>query len=229
MKKEKELNQSDIKSIVSTCFDESKIKDIISICDNRTNTFIRKNENLYLENSKPEAVYYLREGKVKIFKKGINGKNQIVRFVSSGDLFGLRSIITGKNHSSSVVAIEDSNVCEIPIPSFLEMLKNNPDLSYCIIDCLNKQLIEAEQRNLSIIHKTEKERLAETLILVYNKFGSETINLLKKNLIDYTNIDRNKITKYLHDFSENQLIAFNSQRIKLKDIKGLKDLAKISA
>ncbi len=229
MKKNNKSNRSKIKSIVNICFDESRIADILRLCNNQKNKFFKRNENIFVENSKPTAVYYLRKGKVKIFKKGNNGSNQIIRFVSPGDLFGIRSIITHENHTTSVTAIEDSMICKIPIEDFLELLEEKPELSYCIIDCLNKLLIEAENRNASIVLKSERERLAETLLIINKKFGSDTIKLLKKDLVDYTNIKRDKLTAYLHKFSENRLIAFNSERIKLIDINGLRDLAKLSA
>ncbi|MCD4772352.1 MAG: Crp/Fnr family transcriptional regulator [Bacteroidales bacterium] len=229
MKANNKSNKSEIKNIVNICFDESRIADILRLCNNQKSKFFKSNENIFDENSKPTTVYYLREGKVKIFKKGNNGSDQIIRFVSAGDLFGIRSIITGTNHTTSVTAIEDSMICRIPIEDFLELLEEKPELSYCIIACLNKLLIEAEKRNESLVLKSEKERLAEALLVVYKKFGSETIKLLKKDLVDYTNIRRDKLTRYLHKFSENRLIAFNSERIKLIDINGLQNLAKMSA
>ena len=229
MKTNNKSNKSETNNIVNICFDESRIADILYLCKNRKNKFVGKSENLFLENSKPTGVYYLREGKVKISKKGRNGVEQIVRFVAPGDLFGMRSVISGENHKTSVTAIEDSMICKIPTKDFLQLLEEKPELSFCIIDCLNKLLIEAERRNASIVQKSEKERLAETLLIVSKKFGSNTIKLLKKDLVEYSDIGRENLTMYLRKFNENRLIAFNSERIKLIDINGLQNLAKLSA
>jgi len=229
MKTNNKSNKSETSNIVKICFDESKISDILCLCKNRKNEFVEKSNNLFQENSKPTGIYYLREGKVKIFKKGNNGVEQIVRFVTPGDLFGMRSVILDENHKTSVAAIEDSIVCKIPTKEFMRLLEEKPELSFCIIDCLNKLLIEAERRNISIVQKSEKERLAETLLIVSRKFGSNTIKLLKKDLVNYSNIGRENLTMYLRKFNKNRLIAFNSERIKLIDINGLEVLAKMSA
>lgn len=209
------------------CFDKSIINDLINLCENSEYKFYKKNQNLFHENTNPIGIYYLDKGKIKVYKTGIHRNEQIVRFVSSGDFFGMISVITGENRITSATALEDSFVCFIPKEAFMERVKEKPELSYFFMNCLSKVIKEIENRNISIVQMSERERLAEALLTIYKKYGSDTIRILKKDLANFTNIGRKKLTSYLYKFKEKKLIAFNSERIKILDVTGLKDLTKV--
>ena len=54
-----------------------KEKDIL--IENHSCTRYKKGDFIYKEGDKPSGLLYLTEGKVKIFKEGVGGRDQIVR------------------------------------------------------------------------------------------------------------------------------------------------------
>ena len=48
------------------------------------------------ESSRINGCYCLQKGIVKIFKTGIDGKEQIIRFAQPGDLIGFRSVLSNE-------------------------------------------------------------------------------------------------------------------------------------
>ncbi len=214
------------KNITDVCFDQKEINKIIELCDDDRTLFYEKSKDIYCKNTKSDAVYYLKEGKVKVHINIFNGNSQITRFVTPGEMFGLRSAITGNNHLTTATAIEDSTICVIPRNTFLQIIKEKTEISTCILKYLINMLHDIENRSISFLMKSERERLAENLLVLHNKFHSDTIKILKKDLANYTNIERDSLTSHLRIFKDQDLIAFNSERIKIKNIDALKKLAR---
>jgi CRP-like cAMP-binding protein len=211
------------------CNDPDYISQIVSLCDNSSTRFYRKNDMIFSEKTNSKGVYYIISGKVKLFKTNINKRMQIVRFASQGDILGVKSAITGHNNSVSATAIEDLLVCVIPKDSFMDLLASTPDLAYYLIDCLSNSLLDVENRTLSIMQKTERERLAEALVQISDKFQSNEIRLLKSDLADFTSIGKDELRGFLINFRDHKLIALNSERIKILDKNGLRELAHVVA
>lgn len=207
------------------CNDPEYISKIVRLCDNSMNKFYRKNEVIFSENSCSAGVCYIISGKVKLFKTVSNKRKQIVRFASKEDILGVKSAITGQPNTVTAAAIEDVMVCVIPRGNFLNLLAKTPDLAYYLIDCLSSSLIEVESRTISIAQKSERERLAEALVQISEKFQSDEIRLLKSDLVDFTHIGKSMLKDHLHRFKANRLIAMNSERIKILDKNGLRQMA----
>jgi CRP-like cAMP-binding protein len=104
-------------------------------------------------------------------------------------------------------------------------LAKTPDLAYYLIDCLSNSLLEVENKTLSITQKSERERLAEALVQISEKFQTDEIRLLKSDLVDFTSIGKSQLQDHLNRFRTNRLIALNSERIKILDKNGLKQMA----
>ena len=51
----------------------------------KTCTYYKKNQPLFLEGSTPRGVFCLHSGKVKIFTRGEEGKEQIIHLAAAGD------------------------------------------------------------------------------------------------------------------------------------------------
>lgn len=139
--------------------------------DSKKESFLKKGSVIFGENNFPTGIYAIYDGKVKISKLGEEGKEQIVRFAKSGDLIGYRSVLSEDSYHASAIALNDVTLCHIPKAKFLEVLKNNFWLYKDIIKKLATDLRQAEDRILSISQKTVKERIAETLIILYYEFG----------------------------------------------------------
>lgn len=220
-----------MKAIIDSqrCNDQDYISRIIGLCDDSRDSFYRKNAVLFQEGNPVEGVLHIKSGKAKIFKTGSGGQKQIVRFVSKGDIIGVKSAITGEKHSVSAIALEDMMVCFIPRDDFLALLLKTPDLAFYLVDCLSNTLQEAERRSISLMQKNESQRLAEALLQISTKFDSDEIQLLKNDLAGYTSIGRKPLTNCLRNFRKNKLIALNSERIKILDMEGLEQEANIPA
>ena len=74
---------------------DSDLRKIIVLTGHRD---FKKGEVLFLEGSSSDTLYILNEGQVKLSKITKEGKEQILRILSSGDFFGELNL--GSSHKS---------------------------------------------------------------------------------------------------------------------------------
>jgi len=146
-------------------------KEVLST--NKSGNYFKKGQVIFYENNYPHGFYCIHKGKVKISKIGNEGKEQVVRFATTGELLGYRSVFSGEAYQATATAMEDSYVCHISSDSFYKVLKMDNKLSLDVIKLLSSDLKSSEQKVINISQKSVKERIAETLLLMKNKFGCE--------------------------------------------------------
>ncbi len=87
----------------------------------------KKGEIMFKEGDKPTGLIWLSEGKVKIFKEGVGGREQIVRMAKPVGFIGYRALFAEENHTATAVAIEDSIICTIDRETIYKLLRSNAE------------------------------------------------------------------------------------------------------
>ena len=82
-----------------------------------------KQEVIYSARSMPHYILVVLRGKVKVFKDGIGGRNQIIRVVKPVELFGARAYFAGELHSSTATTLEPSVIAFIPSEVMMEVIR----------------------------------------------------------------------------------------------------------
>lgn len=208
-------------------------EDLENLRFEKSSSFYKTGQLVFHEDSRAVGVYCLHSGKVKLYKAGHDGKEQIVRFVTPGELFGYRSVTGTRHYLSSAEAIEDSIVCFINTNAFSELLEKYPEITKKLLIALGRILNEAEDRMISIAQKPVRERLAEALLNLCHKFHPEgckdenILNLSREDLANIVGSATETIIRLLSEFREEKLIAIEGRRIILKDVRKLKRIANI--
>ena len=222
----------DVKNL--SCFNRINTDDLDYLNSIKKSNLYKKGQDIFYEGMRPTGVYCLYSGKIKIFKLGIDGKEQIVRFATPGNLLGIRALISGREYSASASTLEDSVVCFIDRRTFLKLTVKYPYLSHCLMITLTKLLEEAENKLTSLAQKGVRERLAETLIVLSNVFKYENspnnmpvISLTRLDLSNIVGTATETVIRLLSEFKHEGLIEIKGRKITLIDIKGLQRAGKI--
>jgi CRP-like cAMP-binding protein len=131
-------------------------------------SFYKKNQGLFIEGSFPRGVFCLNEGKVKIFTRGDEGKEQIIHIAASGEIIGYRAMFSGDVYRVSATTLEDCNICFIAKEDFLNMLDTNATLRNNIMKELSKELGDRAVFITNMSQKPVRERLAFSLVILNN-------------------------------------------------------------
>lgn len=182
----------------------------------------KKGEDIIEEGSTPKGVYYLYKGTAKLYKIGFNGKEQILRFTKAGDIIGYRSILSHQPFGASAGAMEDCEACFIPEKFFLKVLEIHPKLSFEILRRIAEDLGESAETITFLAQKTVRERLAEVLILLEHKLGTDAegfikISLTREEMANLIGTATESAIRLISEFKSDKLIEVDGRRIKLLD------------
>ncbi len=181
---------------------------------------------IYRESSRINGCYCLQQGIVKVFKTGIDGKEQIIRFAQPGDLIGFRSVLSNELACTTAEILDDAVTCYIPSETLVFLVKNNGNFSMELMQITCRELGEANAYITDIAQKTVRERLAEILIHLKNDFGLDDNNILqisltREELANIVGTATESVIRLLSEFKQDQLIELNGRKIRLLDEPGL--------
>ena len=216
----------------SNCFSILPPEDKAYISSFKSSTFTKRGQIIFHEGRTPQGVYCLNEGKVKLYRLGSDGKEQVVRIVTPYSFFGLRALISGWNYSTAAVTLEDSVVCLIPKRPFLKITLKHPDVSHCLMVFLSSMLEDAESKLLSLAQKPVRERLAETLLTLHHVFnkngGNNHINLSRSDLANIVGTAPESVIRLLSEFKDENLIDISGRKISVLNFEELKKIGRIN-
>ncbi len=191
--------------------------------EKKTHPFAKKT-TIYLEGSAPRYLYYIQKGKVKVFKTSEDGKELIINILGEKELFGWTGLISNNNHTKSAVALEDCDLILIPKEDFTTLLHSNRDVSARFIKMLTADVIGKEERLLNMAYNSVRKRIAVALMLLYERYGSEPISILREDLAALTGNTKETVSRTLTDFKEEHLIDVEASRITILKPEKLKNL-----
>jgi len=193
------------------------------IIQNHSYAHYRKGEIIFKEGEKPPGLISLASGKVKVFKEGVGGREQILRMVKPAGLLGYRALFAGMNYSASAIALEDSTICIIEKDAFFSLVNLNPELSLKIIKQISFELGFSNNRTVSLTQKHIRGRLAESLIVLRDTYGLETDGmtlkayLSREDIANLSNMTTSNAIRTLSTFASEEVIAIDGRKIKILD------------
>lgn len=184
------------------------------------NTY-KKGQIIFNEGNNPYGLFCINRGKVKVFRTGQDGKDQIVRMTKDGDVIGYRALLNSEPYNASAVALEDCEICFIPRDAFFKVLKDNCDLSLELIKLLAEDLKKAEQTITDLAQKPVRERMAEALLFLRQTYGLETdgktidVVLSREEMANLVGTATETAIRLLSEFKNDGIVAFVGKKIQI--------------
>lgn len=215
-------------SIFSSCsFDVLTDLDVMKTCQ-----VYQKGEELFEMGHHPKGIFCVISGKIKVYQKGFDGKEQIVHLISAGNIMGHRALFGDDTYSCSAIALEECKVCFLPKTKFYDMISKDGKLTFKIAQLLAHELKEAEDIITSTAQQPVMERVAKMLIVLHKQYGflddQETLNIEMKR-DDFANMvgsTRETVTRYLYKLKKEGLIDLVGKKVKILNKKQLTALSK---
>jgi len=198
----------------------------------KTCSIYKKGTVLYREGSRLTGFYCVTKGIVKIYKTGIDGKEQIIRFAKKGEIIAYRSLVSQELACTTAKVIEEATLCHIPYQTLLFLIQNNWQFSHHMLQIVCRELREANDYITDIAQKTVRERLAEVLLLLKDSFDLDNqntlqISLTREELANIVGTATESVIRLLSEFKQDNLIELQGRKIKLINLSGLHRVANL--
>lgn len=203
------------------------------LVDNISVRRYQKNEIIYHENDEPEYLFCLLKGKVKIYKEGVGGRQQIVRMARLKGFFGYRAGFAGGRYITEASAFESTTLCLIPLPVLKHIIRENQLVAIFFLKQLANLLGNADEHTVNLTQKHLRGRLAEALLQLKESYGTEdnertlAISLSREDLANLSNMTTSNAIRTLSGFAGDGLISIDGRKISILDEQQLRKISKM--
>lgn len=190
-----------------------------------------KHEIIYRQGDIPNDILCLIRGKVKVYKNGENGKEQILRLLKPIEFFAYRAYFANQRLGTSGCTIEPSVVVSIPMNVVVEIIEQNHKISIYFIKHLSSVLGVSDSKIVTSTQKHLRGRLAETILHLKKVYGSAKdcgkidIRLTHSDLANISNMSTSNAIRTLSDFVEEGIISREDRRLKILDLERLNQIS----
>ncbi len=204
-------------------------EELIIMSNCKTASTFRKGEAIFMEGENVNGVFCIKEGVCKMTKLSANGKDQIVKLTQKGELLGQRSLISDEPANLSAIAVEDMQVCFIPKSEIIGFFNQNNAFSMSLMKSVCGDLKDADDMMVNLAQKNVKERLAQTLLYLDEKFGvsddkSLKLQLSREEIASIIGTATESCIRLLSEFKKLGLIELNGKKITILDKGKLKKI-----
>lgn len=192
----------------------------------------KKNQTIYAEKEDPQHLWILFKGKVKLYKDGMGGRQQILRLYHPIQYFGYRAYFANEPYVSSATAIEQSQLGAIPLEIVKNMITENSNLAWFFIHELSKNLGGSDTKIVNLTQKHIRGRLAEAFLQLKDNYGFEDdgqtlkIYMAREDLANLSNMTTSNAIRTISAFVQERILTVDGRRIKIIDEPKLRYISK---
>jgi CRP/FNR family transcriptional regulator, cyclic AMP receptor protein len=186
----------------------------------------KKQSHVFLQGDPLENVYFIYDGKIKVYKSDIHGKEQIVAIMKKGEMFPHVGFFRKGDYPAYAEVIEPSTLIAVPISKFEEVLIGYPELSIKVFKVLGEKIVDLQNRLEEQILNNTYEQIIKLLIRLAQKHGKEledgTIQLksefTNRDLANMIGTTRETISRTLTKMKKEDLIEVDERGDMIVDI-----------
>lgn len=187
----------------------------------------KRSETIFIEGGQADGFYIVAQGKIKVFKTSMEGKEQILHIYGPGNPFGEVPVFSGDVFPANAQALAKSHILFLPRKAFVRLITENPSLAMNMLGMLSMRLRQftVQIENLSL--KEVPARLASYLIYLSEEQQNTervTLNISKGQLASLLGTIPETLSRIFAKMSAQNLIRVDGRDIRLADHQGLEDL-----
>lgn len=206
---------------------EDEIKYIDSKSCMRT---FKKGELIYIPQSNLQQIYFLKKGKVKLYKTDLTGKEMVFAILKDKECFGSLSPLEKGTANEFAEAMEESLTCFIDKNVFFSFIQDKPSIVLRLNKVLSLKMYELEVLLEELTFKTVQERMVSLFLKLDDKFGVPfnrgkliNIKLTHNDIASMIGSTRESTTVALNTLKKQGLIDSRKKKFILVDHRKLKE------
>jgi CRP/FNR family transcriptional regulator, cyclic AMP receptor protein len=195
-------------------------------------THYRRGQVLYAPKERGEALFMLKQGRVRIYRIGPDGREFTLTVVGAGTVFGEMALTAQRLENAYAEAIEPAVVCKMKRHDLERLVMDKPQVGLKVMSVLSERLSLTEDRMEDIALKEVPARLASFILQLVESEGVMTaegpkipIRYTHRQLATMIGSKRETVTKAFTLLQQARIVELKRRRIHVRDIQGLKKVA----
>jgi CRP/FNR family transcriptional regulator len=196
---------------------------------------VEAGQYLYRAGQPFQALYLIRVGSVKTCELAEDGREQVTGFRMSGELLGVESIGLA-TYACDVIALESSEIWELPYPPVLIACLRIPELQQSLTDAMAEEIRRNRSWMLALGTLTAEQRVAAFLLDVaarYEAMGFSgkhfILRMSRADMASYLALKHETVSRALSHLAEANCISVQRREMRIVDRDGMQRMAGFSA
>jgi CRP/FNR family transcriptional regulator, cyclic AMP receptor protein len=172
------------------------------------------NAAIFVQGDSANAIFYIKEGKVKLTVLSKQGKEAVVAILREGDFFGEGCLAGQPLRMATAVALSECSVMKLEKAVVVGLLHGEPSFSEFFVAHLLSRNIKIEEDLVDQLFNSSEKRLARVLLLLAN-FGKEAApqtvipKISQETLAGIVGTTRSRVNFFMNRFRKLGFIEYN--------------------
>ena len=181
-----------------------------------------------------DAVTFISQGRVKVYRVSRDGKQQTIALLGPGDAFGEIGLVDRRVQDLYAEALDEVVVCRTSRDAFLRLCSRDPALAIRVAEAMGEKLQVAREQIADFAFRDIRGRVAHLILTFLERerrlAGSEAVDrvvfgLSHRELADIIGTRRESVTIALSSLERDGYVRFEERTLVVADLDGLRDVA----
>ena len=191
---------------------------------------VQRGEHVYRVGAPFQFLFAIRTGFFKTYELQEDGQEHITGFHMAGEIIGMDAISSDHN-TCNAVALEDSEMCEIPFPQLEGLCREIPALQHQFHKMMSREIIRDHGIMMLLGGMRAEERLAAFLLNLSQRYAARGysatefhLRMTRAEIGHYLGMKLETVSRTLTKFQEQGLISVSNKHIELQDLVRLRQI-----
>ena len=187
---------------------------------------IKRSQTVYLPGDPANAVYLLKNGRIKVSRITEDGKELTLAILGPGEVFGELEVLEETPRDTLAEALDEALLFVFDRKDFDQILRESPDLLLRLTKLIGIRLKKIENRIEDLVFREVPARLVRLLIELSKEFGVPGEDGLRINyrmthqeMSSLIGSTRETVSATLNDFRRQGLIRQHQRSITILDLR----------
>ena len=178
-------------------------------------------EIVFQEGAPAFGFYLVFKGRIKLVKRTLGGKKQILKLVGPGETIGETTLFDKGVHIAYAKTLTQAEVGFVERGDFFGYIERHPPVTFRMFEKLSEELKAFQCKLAERSYNGSKERLARIIL----KLGESEIELSRTELAEMAGVSSKTAIRTLGELEDRSVIAVNDRAITVLDGESLQRMA----
>ena len=215
------------------CLPTQLDKEAVGLVDDlvRRREPLNKGDYLYRTGDKFRGIYAIQYGALKTYGITMDGREQITGFHMAGEVVGLDAI-DGNVHPCNAVALEKTEVCQLPFDELQNLSRNVHGLLHNLSRIMSREILREEHVLLMLGGTSAEQRIARFLLNLHKRMLERNPNtdqfrlcMSRQDISNYLGLALETVSRQFTQFQERGLLDIRNRNIRILRTEQLQEIA----
>lgn len=179
---------------------------------------------LFHQDDLAERCFMVLRGRLKLTMLSDQGKEVILRYLSSGELAGATAVLRDQKYPLTAECVDETEFISWDKPTIVALMHQYPAIAINLLGIVFDRIDDLQHRYLEVCSEHVDQRVARTLLRLMRRAGIKTsagiqidIPLSRQNIADYCGTTLSTVSRTLSYWEKKEWIKSGREKIIIKD------------